>query len=84
MATSAENRRLERFYKQHTAVDNTLAPIVAAGDCAYVDPDEPAAHGRIVAVRADGPGGATLVRLLAVESGRSACGRRTPPSPAWR
>ena len=31
---------------------------------------QPAAHGRVVAVRAEGPGSATLVRLLAVESGR--------------
>ena len=51
--------------------DDALAPLAAAGDFAYVDPDEPAAHGRIVAVRVDGPGSATLVRLMAVESGRS-------------
>ncbi|MCY4502009.1 MAG: hypothetical protein OXE57_10660 [Alphaproteobacteria bacterium] len=37
----------------------------------YVDPDEPAALGRIVAVRADGPGSATLGQPMAVESGRS-------------
>lgn len=37
----------------------------------YVDPDEPAAHSRIGKVRADGPGSATLVGLMAVESGRS-------------
>ena len=35
--------------------DDTLASLAAAGDFAYVDPDEPAAHGRIVAVWADGP-----------------------------
>ena len=35
----------------------------------YVDPDEPAARGRIVAVRADGPGNATLVRRLIAEEG---------------
>ena len=44
----------------------------AGGDFTCVDIDEPAAHGRIVAARADGPGGARLVRLMAVESGRSA------------
>ena len=37
----------------------------------YVDPDEPAAHSRIGTVRADGPGSATLVGLMVVESGRS-------------
>ena len=40
-------------------------------DIAYVGPNEPAALGRIVAVRADGPGGVTLVWPIAVESGRS-------------
>ena len=48
-----------------------LAPLAAVGGFASVDSDEPAAHGRIVALRADGPGSATLVRLMAVESGRS-------------
>ena len=43
----------------------------AAGDSRYIDPDEPAAHGWMVAVRAEGPGSATLVPLMAVESGRS-------------
>ena len=51
--------------------DNAMAPLAAAGDFAYVDPDEPTAHGRIVAVRVDGPGSAALVRRMAVESGRS-------------
>ena len=32
---------------------------------------DPAGRGRIVAVRADGPGNATRVRLMSVESGRS-------------
>ena len=41
------------------------------GDFAYVDPDEPAAHGRILAVRAGGPGRTTRVRLMAVENDRS-------------
>ena len=40
------------------------------GDYVHVDPDEPAAHGRYVAVWADGPGSATIVRLMAVEDGR--------------
>ena len=44
----------------------------AGGDCVRVDPDEPGTHGRIVAVRADGPGSATPMRLMAVvESDRS-------------
>ena len=47
----------------------------------YVDPDEPAARGRIVAVRPDGPGGATLVRLMAVESGRSVLRAANPGQP---
>ena len=33
-----------------------MAPLAAAGGFAYVDPDEPAAHRRIVAVRAHGSG----------------------------
>ena len=49
---------------------DALAPLVATGDFANVGPDEPAAHSGIGAVRADGPGRATLMRLLAVESGR--------------
>ena len=51
--------------------DDALAPLAAAGDFAYVDPDEPAAHGRIVAVRADGLGSARQAWLMAVEDGRS-------------
>ena len=58
-----------------------LVPLAAAGDFAYVDPDEPAANGRIVAVRADGPGGATLVRRMAVESGRSVLRAANPGRP---
>ena len=42
-----------------------------AGDFAYVEPDELAAHGWMVAVRADGPGSATRVRRPAVGSARS-------------
>ena len=47
--------------------DDALAPLAAVGDFAYVGPDEPATHGRIMAVRADDPGSATLVRRLVVE-----------------
>ena len=36
----------------------------------YVDPDGPAAYDHVAVVRADGLGSATLVRLMAVESGR--------------
>ena len=61
-----------------------LAPLAAAGDFASVDPEEPAAHGRIVAVRAGGPGGATLVRRMAVESGRSGLRAANPAGPTWR
>ena len=50
--------------------DDALVPLSAAGDFAYIDP-EPAAHGRIAVVRTDSPGSAMLVRLMAVESGRS-------------
>ena len=51
----------------------------AAGDFASVDRDKPAAHGRIVAVRADGPGSTTRVRRMAVESGRSVLLRAANP-----
>ena len=53
----------------------------AAGDFASVDPDDPAAHGRIVAVRAEGPGSAALVRLMAVENGRSVPRAANPSRP---
>ena len=56
----------------------------AAGGFACVGPDEPAAHRRIVAMRAHGPGGATLVRLMAVESARSAPRAANPPGPTSR
>ena len=52
-----------------------------ARDLASVDPDEPAAHGRIVAVRAVGPGSATLVRPMAVETGRSVLRAAKPGRP---
>ena len=52
------------------AADGGAAPRVARGDYVWVDPDEPAADGRLVAVWANGPGAATIVRPMAVEDGR--------------
>jgi len=49
--------------------DDALAPAVPAGHYAWIDPDEPARDGRLVAVWADGPGSATLVRAYHVEDG---------------
>ena len=58
--------------------DDALAPLAGVGDFADVDPDEPAAHGRIVAVWADGPGSATLVRRPVVEDGGPHAARCEP------
>ena len=59
-----------------------LAPLAAASDFAYVEPDEPAAHGWMVAVRADGPGSATRARPAVVfESGRSVLRVANPSFP---
>ena len=44
--------------------EDAMAPRVRVGDYVWVDPDEPAAHGRLVAVRDPGRGGGTVVRLL--------------------
>ena len=52
------------------AGDDGAAPRVASGEYAWVDPDEPAEHGRLVALWEDGEDSATLVRLLVVEDGR--------------
>ncbi|MDE0380739.1 MAG: hypothetical protein OXI20_15990, partial [Rhodospirillales bacterium] len=52
-----------------------------AGDFAYIDPDEPAAYRWMVAMWADGPGSATLARLIAVESGRSVLRAANPSFP---
>ena len=41
-----------------------LVALAAAVDFAYVEPDEPAAHGWMVAARAHGPGRATRVRRM--------------------
>ena len=48
---------------------NGMAPLFADGDWAYVDPDEPAAHGSVVLF---GYGEDAVVRLLVVEDGRRA------------
>ena len=50
--------------------EDAMAPRVRAGDYVWVDPDEPAAHGRLVAVRDPGRGGETVVRLLVERDGR--------------
>ena len=42
--------------------DDALAPDLREGQYAWIDPDEPARDGRLVAVWADGPGSATRVR----------------------
>ena len=47
-----------------------MAPRVRGGDYVRVDPDEPAADGRLVAVRDPGRGGETVVRLLVERDGR--------------
>ena len=59
-------RRLRRARR-----DDALAPLAAAGDFSSVDPDEPVARCRILTVRAEGPGSAMRVRLMAVEGGGS-------------
>ena len=61
-----------------------LAPLAAAVDCAHVEPDEPAVHDRVVAERAHGPGSATRVRRMAVESARSVPRAAPPASPVSR
>ena len=53
----------------HIAED-AMAPRVRAGDYVRVDPDEPATHGSVVAVRGPGRGGDTVVRLLIERDGR--------------
>ena len=62
------------------AGDDALSPVVAEGHYVWIDPDEPARDGRLVAVWADGPGSATLVRVYRVEDGRRVL-RAT--SPGW-
>jgi len=50
--------------------EDAMAPRVRAGDYVWIDPDEPAADGRFVAVRDPGRGGETVVRLLVERDGR--------------
>ena len=50
--------------------DDAMAPRVRVGDYVWVDPDEPAADGRLVAVCGPGRGGETVVRLLVERDGR--------------
>ena len=50
--------------------DDAMAPRVRAGDYVWIDPDEPAADGRLVAVRDPGRGGETVVRRLVERDGR--------------
>jgi len=47
---------------------HSMEPRVRDGDHVFVDPDEPARHGRFVAVL-DGDGEGVLVRLLVEEDG---------------
>ena len=49
--------------------DDALAPDLAEGHYAWIDPDEPVRDGQLVAVWAEGPGSATLVRSFHVEDG---------------
>ena len=51
-------------------VEGAMAPRVRVGDYIWVDPDEPATHGRLVAVRDPGRSGETVVRLLIERDGR--------------
>jgi len=50
--------------------EDAMAPRVRAGDYVWVDPDEPAVDGSIVAVRDPARGGETVVRLLVERGGR--------------
>ena len=49
--------------------DDAMAPRVCAGDYVWIDPDEPAVDGRLVAVRDPGRGGETVVRRLVEHEG---------------
>ena len=50
--------------------DDAMAPRVRAGDYIWIDPDEPAVDGRLVAVRDPARGGEIVVRLLVERDGR--------------
>ena len=49
--------------------EDAMAPRIRVGDYVWVDPDEPAADGRFVAVRDPDRGGETVVRLLVERDG---------------
>ena len=61
--------------------NDALALYAAAVGFAYIETDEPVTHGWMVAGWADGPGNAKLVRLMAVESGRSVLPAANPGRP---
>ena len=50
--------------------EDAMAPRVRAGDYIWIDPDEPATDGRLVAARDPERGGETVVRLLVERGGR--------------
>ena len=50
--------------------DDAMAPRVCASDYVWIDPDEPALDGCLVAVRDPARGGETVVRLLVECDGR--------------
>ena len=50
--------------------DDAMAPRVRADDCVRIDPDVPAVHGSLVAVRDPARGGETVVRRLVEHDGR--------------
>ena len=52
------------------AADGGAAPRVPEGGWVWVDPDEPADPGRLVAAWADAAESATIVRLMVAEDGR--------------
>lgn len=60
--------------------DDAMAPLLRAGEYVFIDPDEPAVDGRLVAVRWRGPDGGALVRRLSVEKGRRVL---RPESAGW-
>ena len=50
--------------------EDAMAPRVREGDYVWIDPDEPMADGRFVAVRDPERGGETVVRQLVERDGR--------------
>ena len=52
------------------AADDGAHPDVSRGDWVWVDPDEPAEPGRLVAAWADAAESATMVRLMVLDDGR--------------